>query len=43
MTLYRLCERNVLPWYTIAGVEGRRFKRSDLEQLLQRGDTPKDN
>lgn len=37
ITLYRLCDRNEVPFYTIPGIEGRRFKRSDLEKMLKPG------
>ncbi|MEZ4711610.1 MAG: helix-turn-helix domain-containing protein [Caldilineaceae bacterium] len=33
-TLYRLMEQGMLPYYRIAGTRQRRFKRSDLDQLL---------
>lgn len=33
-TLYRLMEQGTLPYYRIAGTRQRRFKRSDLDQLL---------
>jgi excisionase family DNA binding protein len=37
VTLYRLCDRNAVPYYTLPGIEGRRFKRSELLRLLKPG------
>lgn len=33
-TLYRLMDEGTLPYYRITGTRQRRFKRSDLDQLL---------
>ncbi|HXI18189.1 MAG TPA: helix-turn-helix domain-containing protein [Chloroflexota bacterium] len=37
VTLYRLCDRKALPYYTLPGVEGRRFKKSELLALYRPG------
>ena len=36
-TIYELCERGTLPFFEIRGARGRRFKREDLDALLERG------
>jgi len=33
-TLYRLMDEGTLPYYRITGTRQRRFKRSDLDQLM---------
>jgi excisionase family DNA binding protein len=33
-TLYRLMDEGMLPYYRITGTRQRRFKRSDLDQLM---------
>lgn len=33
-TLYRLMDEGILPYYRITGTRQRRFKRSDLDQLM---------
>ena len=35
VTLYKLCNDGVLPYYKLKGVRGRRFKREDLDALLK--------
>ena len=35
-TLYRLMDAGTLPFYRITGTRQRRFKRSDLDQLMIR-------
>ena len=37
-TLYRLMQQGVLPYYRITGTRQRRFKQSELDQLLVRED-----
>ena len=34
-TIYELCERGALPYFEIRGARGRRFKREDLDALLE--------
>ncbi len=36
-TIYDLCDRGVLPYYELKGARGRRFKREDLDALLEPG------
>jgi len=36
-TLFNYTSRGVLQWYAVPGGRGRRFKREDLDQLLQAG------
>lgn len=36
-TIYDLCDRGVLPYYELKGARGRRFKREDLDSLLEPG------
>ena len=36
-TIYDLIERGVLPYYELKGARGRRFKREDLDALLEPG------
>ena len=36
-TIYRLCEEGCLPFYKLAGIGQRRFKRADLDALLVPG------
>ena len=35
-TIYDWCERELLCWYQLKTGGGRRFKRSDLDDLLER-------
>lgn len=35
-TLYRLMDDGILPFYRVAGTRQRRFKRSELDQLMIR-------
>lgn len=35
-TLYRLMEQGTLPYYRVVTTRQRRFKRSDLDQLMVR-------
>ena len=35
-TLYRLMDEGILPFYRVAGTRQRRFKRSELDQLMIR-------
>ncbi|HXI18982.1 MAG TPA: helix-turn-helix domain-containing protein [Chloroflexota bacterium] len=37
VTLYRLCDRKELPYYTLPGIEGRRFKKSEVLKLYRPG------
>jgi excisionase family DNA binding protein len=37
-SIYRFCSEGKLPFYVFGGVGTRRFKRSDLDALLQRGE-----
>jgi len=37
-TLYRLMDDGVLPYYRITGTRQRRFRQSELDQLLVRED-----
>jgi excisionase family DNA binding protein len=37
-TVYSLSAAGRLPYYHIPGVRGRRFKREDLDKLLEQGD-----
>ena len=36
-TIYELIRRGVLPYYTLKGARDRRFKREDLDALLEPG------
>jgi excisionase family DNA binding protein len=36
-TIYDLCDRGVLPYFELKGARGRRFKREDLDALLEPG------
>jgi excisionase family DNA binding protein len=36
-TIYDLCDRGVLPYFELKGARGRRFKREDLDSLLEPG------
>lgn len=36
-TIYRYCDQGALPFYKLAGTGQRRFKRGDLDALLQPG------
>lgn len=36
-SIYRYCAEGRLPFYKLAGTGNRRFKRSDLEALLEPG------
>ena len=36
-TIYELCRRGTLPYYTLKGARDRRFKREDLDALLEPG------
>lgn len=35
-TLYRLMDEGVVPYYRVSGTRQRRFKRSELDQLMIR-------
>ncbi len=35
-TLYRLMDEGVVPYYRVAGTKKRRFRRSELDQLMIR-------
>lgn len=37
-SIYRLCTEGRLPFYKIAGTGQRRFKRADLDALLEPGE-----
>jgi len=37
-TIYRYCDMRLLPYYEMKSGRGRRFKREDLDALLQRGE-----
>ena len=39
-TIYELCRRGDLPYYTLKGARERRFKREDLDSLLEPGGQP---
>jgi excisionase family DNA binding protein len=36
-TIYDLCDRGALPYFELRGARGRRFKREDLDSLLEPG------
>jgi excisionase family DNA binding protein len=36
-TIYDLVDRGVLPYFELKGARGRRFKREDLDALLEPG------
>ena len=36
-TIYRLCSEGRLPFYKLAGIGSRRFKKPELDALLERG------
>ena len=36
-TIYRLCSDGRLPFYKLAGTGSRRFKKPELDALLERG------
>jgi len=36
-TIYEWCRQGVLPYYTLKGARDRRFKREDLDSLLEPG------
>jgi len=39
-SIYRFTSEGRLPFYKLAGAGSRRFKRSDLDALLERGQPP---
>ncbi len=39
-TIYNLIEREVLRYYEVKGLRGKRIKKEDLDGLIQRSDKP---
>ncbi len=41
LSLYKLMDEGMLPYYTVKGIQKRRLKKQDLDALMQKGGTGK--